>query len=149
MKFSLIVALASLMLAAPASALGPIDKDGGIAAQGDHHGGQNSGQQTSSHGQDSKGSKGEGGGSGGATGAGNSAGGSGGATGDKTGPGAGILSDLFSDDGHPSTSGTPVHGAPGPEMGAGLPILVFVGGIGIYWCMRRARRKRVQSQVEG
>jgi hypothetical protein len=142
MKFSLMVALASLMFAAPAFALGPINKDGGIAAQGDHHGGQNSGQQTSSKGQDSKGSNGEGGGGGGAMGAGN---GAGGATGDKAGPGSGILSDFFSDDRHFSAGEAPVHGAPGPEMGAGLPILVFAGGLGVFWCMRRARRKRVQS----
>jgi hypothetical protein len=32
------------------------------------------------------------------------------------------------------------HGAPGPLVGAGLPILLISGG-GLYWVVRRSRRR--------
>jgi LPXTG-motif cell wall-anchored protein len=35
---------------------------------------------------------------------------------------------------------TPTHAAPGPLVGAGLPVLVIAGGA--YWVVRRRRRKR-------
>ena len=36
-----------------------------------------------------------------------------------------------------------IHGAPGPIAGAGLPVLAI--GYGIYWVVRRQRRKNGQS----
>jgi uncharacterized protein (TIGR03382 family) len=33
----------------------------------------------------------------------------------------------------------PPHGAPGPIAGAGLPLLAALGGLGIYWVVRRRR----------
>jgi hypothetical protein len=37
------------------------------------------------------------------------------------------------------TSTTGVKGAPGPLVGAGLPVLLIGGGIGIYWLVRRRK----------
>ena len=34
---------------------------------------------------------------------------------------------------------TGVKGAPGPLVGAGLPVLLIGGGIGIYWLVRRRK----------
>jgi hypothetical protein len=40
---------------------------------------------------------------------------------------------------HHGDRGREVHGAPGPIAGAGLPILAV--GYGVYWVVRRYRRK--------
>jgi hypothetical protein len=40
---------------------------------------------------------------------------------------------------YPTTTGY-TRGAPGPIAGAGLPVLA-VGGFGVYWLIRRRRRK--------
>jgi hypothetical protein len=40
----------------------------------------------------------------------------------------------------PTPSTTPTaRGAPGPLVGAGLPVLLIGGGIGIYWLVRRRK----------
>ena len=36
-------------------------------------------------------------------------------------------------------AGFPIQGAPGPLLGAGVPVLVIAGGV--YWVARRFRRK--------
>jgi hypothetical protein len=41
--------------------------------------------------------------------------------------------------------GHEVHGAPGPIAGAGLPVLALGGGI--YWIVRRVRRKKQDRQT--
>jgi hypothetical protein len=38
-----------------------------------------------------------------------------------------------------AVAGYPTYGAPGPLLGAGVPVLVVAGGI--YWVARRFRRK--------
>jgi hypothetical protein len=38
-----------------------------------------------------------------------------------------------------STSTRPVRGAPGPLIGAGLPVVAI--GFGVYWLVRRKRRR--------
>jgi len=35
-----------------------------------------------------------------------------------------------------------VKGAPGPLVGAGLPVLLIGGGIGIYWLVRRRKKTK-------
>jgi hypothetical protein len=52
---------------------------------------------------------------------------------------AGVAGDVFAGGGD-LASGHGAHGAPGPIAGGGLPI--FALGAGIYWVIRRARRRR-------
>ena len=40
----------------------------------------------------------------------------------------------------PGGTTTTIRGAPGPLVGAGLPVLLIGGGIGIYWLARRRKR---------
>jgi hypothetical protein len=37
------------------------------------------------------------------------------------------------------TGTSTIRGAPGPLVGAGLPVLLIGGGIGIYWLVRRRK----------
>jgi hypothetical protein len=44
-----------------------------------------------------------------------------------------------------SPSAAKVKGAPGPLVGAGLPVLLVGGGIGLYWLVRR-RKGQARTQ---
>jgi hypothetical protein len=55
---------------------------------------------------------------------------------------ASVAGDIFAGGGN-SASGhgsNDIHGAPGPIAGAGLPLIAL--GAGIYWVVRRVRRKK-------
>jgi hypothetical protein len=137
MKYALMGSVVALLITGPLSA-GPRVQDGGFATTSTHGGlnsnrdgaSRDSGDRDPLRERESKDKTSVGGGGGVASTA-------------TAAPSEGLLSDLFVDIARPGPRSGDAHGAPGPEMGAGLPIIVIAGAA--YWMVRRVRRRRLDS----